>query len=366
MARRERGEGSVYQDRQGQWWAKVPILDGSGGCRRTRAAPNTRQEAERRRKTLVAERDGGTHLREAQRRCETYLQEWLVIKAQKVEAGSVAFYKRHVEYALPYIGRHPLERVNAPMLERMFAALEADGLNVTSVGHVRAVLRNAFNYAVKNGILARNPVLTTDAPRASGFQALALTFDETAALLDAARGERLEAFIHMALALGLRKCELLRLHWRDVDLEARTLKVQRSKSRAGRRALPLPDVLVALLRYHWARQQEERAITPGWKEHGLVFPSEVGTPMDGRNVLKIFKRIAVAAGLPATLRIHDLRHTAITQWIGTGADPKSAQSLAGHADPRLTLQIYAQAEAERLRGSVEAAETERARRRRAQ
>lgn len=361
--RRPRGEGSIYEDKHGQWWAKVPLLDGSNGYRRARAAPNTRSEADRRRKALVAERGLGTDLRASQQSAGTFLQDWLIDCARRVQAGSVAFYKRHVEYALPHIGHLAMERLAVQHFHRMYATLAKDGLGPTSIGHVRAVLRNALNAAVKQGVISRNVAALTDPVRPSDFQAIALTFDEAAAFLDAARGERLEAFIHLAIALGLRKSELLRLHWRDIDYDLRVIRVQRSKTKTGVRTLPLMDVLVGLLRAHWARQQEERAVTPAWKEHGLVFPSEVGTPLDPRNVLKPFKRIAVRAGLPSTIRIHDLRHSAITQWIGTGADPKSAQALAGHADARLTLQIYAQSEAERLRSSVDAAESERARRR---
>jgi site-specific recombinase XerD len=63
------------------------------------------------------------------------------------------------------------------------------------------------------------------------------------------------------------------------------------------------------------------------------------------------------------VRPHDLRHTVITDWIASGADPRSAQGLAGHASPLTTQRIYAETRVERLREVVE--ETEKRRKRQA-
>jgi hypothetical protein len=72
----------------------------------------------------------------------------------------------------------------------------------------------------------------------------------------------------------------------------------------------------------------------------LVFPSEVGTPMSGRNLYRAFKIRVKRASLPQTLRFHDLRHTCATLLLRQGINPKFVQELLGHADISLTLNTY--------------------------
>ena len=76
-----------------------------------------------------------------------------------------------------------------------------------------------------------------------------------------------------------------------------------------------------------------------WQDHGLVFPSTVGTPMSGGNLNRSFKATLRRAGLPAA-RFHDLRHTCATLLLRQGVNPKYVQELLGHADISLTLNTY--------------------------
>jgi integrase len=77
-----------------------------------------------------------------------------------------------------------------------------------------------------------------------------------------------------------------------------------------------------------------------WEDHGLVFPSEVGTPISGRNLYRAFKIRAKRSSLPQTLRFHDLQHTCATLLLKQGVNPKFVQELLGHADISLTLNTY--------------------------
>ncbi|HEY6581299.1 MAG TPA: tyrosine-type recombinase/integrase, partial [Rubrobacter sp.] len=106
------------------------------------------------------------------------------------------------------------------------------------------------------------------------------------------------------MTAGLRQGELLALKWEDVNFEGAnpTLEVRRSLSKTrGRRTFVTPKSgrgrhlrlsrrAVSALRAHRKRQLEERVRKAGlWEDHGLVFPSEVGTPMSGRNLYRAFK-----------------------------------------------------------------------------
>jgi integrase len=102
---------------------------------------------------------------------------------------------------------------------------------------------------------------------------------------------------------------VLGLQWDDLDLANQTLTVRRAlqrlngkltltepKSEASSRTLALPAVLVTMLKAHQRLQAEERqAMRDRWREHNLVFPSTVGTPMEPRNLSRQFKTALKAA-----------------------------------------------------------------------
>jgi integrase len=89
-----------------------------------------------------------------------------------------------------------------------------------------------------------------------------------------------------------------------------------------------------------------------WQEHGRVFASEVGTPIDGRSLLGQFKRLTRRAGLPEGLHFHDLRHTALTRLAERGTPPAVVQAIAGHTTPTLALRVYTHAELDALRAAI--------------
>lgn len=150
-------------------------------------------------------------------------------------------------------------------------------LSPLTVTYVHAVLKSALEHAVREDELPRNVArnVKTTAPRPRRFQPL--TAAEARQLLEAARKDGLHALYELALRTGLRKGELLGLHWEDLDLGARTASISRSlqrtrtnglpvlptKTRASKRRIALPTQCVHSLRDHQDRQEEERKAA-GW------------------------------------------------------------------------------------------------------
>jgi integrase len=77
-----------------------------------------------------------------------------------------------------------------------------------------------------------------------------------------------------------------------------------------------------------------------WRDHGLVFPSTVGTPLYHRNVVRSLKALLKRAGLPSSIRLYDLRHTCATLLLARNVHPKYVQELLGHASIAQTLDTY--------------------------
>ena len=103
----------------------------------------------------------------------------------------------------------------------------------------------------------------------------------------------------------------------------------------------LTSTAVEALKRHSERQAQEmmRADTL-YQDQGLVFASLVGTPLSRRNLTRSFTALLRRAGLPHTVRFHDLRHTGDTLLLSRGYNGKFVQELLGHATIAITLDTY--------------------------
>jgi integrase len=164
------------------------------------------------------------------------------------------------------------------------------------------------------------------------------------------------------LAFGLRRGEALGLHWSALDWETATLKVTHGvkrvqvrtanserrtrlivgelKTSRSRRTLFLTPQIVELLRRHRVRQAEDRiAVGEAWEDHGLIFPSKVGTPLDPDNVSHVFSRICRRAGL-GHWHLHELRHSGASLMLAQGTDLYVVSEVLGHSSVAITKDVY--------------------------
>src|SRR5262249_57377626 len=145
---------------------------------------------------------------------------------------------------------------------------------------------------------------------------------------------RLGGCLVLGLCTGLRSGELIALRWEDVDLNSRQVRVRQALQRAdgklrivepktstSRRTVVLPRLAVRRLREHRKRQNAQRlALGEAWREHGLVFASTIGTPIEPRNINRRWDELRVRAGLDG-LRLHDLRHRCATFILAAAHPP---------------------------------------------
>jgi integrase len=199
-----------------------------------------------------------------------------------------------------------------------------------------------------------NVAAATTPPKPQPKEIRPLDSEQAKTLLEAARGERLEALFVVAVTGGLRIGELLGLRWEDIDLERGAMRVARTLSGAksgprfttpknGKgRTIMLTRQAVEALRSHRKRQNEERLMVGLlWEDYGLAFPSTTGRPLSRNSVdRRCFKPLLRRAGLPPATRLHDLRHTCATLLLGQGVHPKFVQELLGHASIAITLNRY--------------------------
>ncbi|MEJ7816497.1 MAG: site-specific integrase [Rubrobacter sp.] len=286
---------------------------------------------------------------------EEYLNRWLSDSVRDtVRQRTYERYESLVRvHIVPSIGRVKLKALTPAHLRRLYRERLDAGLAPRTVLHVHRTLSKALKQATDDGLIPRNAAGPVKPPRPRREEIRPLDPEQVRALFEAAAGDRLEALYVMAVTTGMRRGELLGLRWEDVNLEAGMLQVRRTLSepkggyifeapKSGKgRSVRLTRKATMALREHRKRQLEDRMQKAGyWQDHGLVFPSTIGTPTSGGNLSRAFKAALERAGLPNSTRFHDLRHTCATLLLRQGVNPKYVQELLGHADISLTLNVY--------------------------
>lgn len=354
--RRGKGEGTIYERPDGSWCAIVDhgVIDGKR--RRTSLYGKTRKEVVEKLKALRLQELQGMAIDRPKQTVAQFLNLWLEqVVAVRNKPRTQRSYQDMVRlHLIPHLGRHLLDKLAASHIQAMLNAMHSKGLSARSVQYAKGVLHRALNVAVKWDLVVRNVAARADAPAGKARPIAPLTEAQARKLLDAVKGHRMEALYRVALSLGLRRGEVLALRWEDVDFDKGTLrisgalqrvdgKLHRStpKTEASAATLPLPDTLARVLRQHQAAQALVRANRKDWEEHGYVFPSERGTPMEPRNLVRHFKAALKRADLPKTIRFHDLRHSCATLLIAQGVHPRVVMEILRHANISVTMNTYA-------------------------
>jgi integrase len=190
-----------------------------------------------------------------------YLRSWL----RSAHEQSPKTLERYGELAerqiIPHLGRYPLQKLKPEHVQEWHSTLLNNGLSARTVTHANRVLSLAFGRAVQNGALARNVASVHRPPTVEDTEIEILSPEQIMAVLDSLQGHSLHPIVSLALATGIRRGELLGLQWGDVNLDAATLRVERSleetktglrlkppKTKRGRRNITLPSDTVAMLR----------------------------------------------------------------------------------------------------------------------
>jgi len=238
-------------------------------------------------------------------------------------------------------GRRPLVSVR-PSEVQAWAAELSRTQSAATARHSLGVLRRVFDYAVRDGVIQRNPASGIRLSKVQGNDPRPLTHDELWRLAEQLNAARDRLLVLVAGYCGLRWGELAALRWSDVDLQGRTLRVVRAYSEEAPRGELSP------VKNHQARTVPIPAIVSGelaeYKSQsnpdGLVFPSVTGTPLRNRNWRRdVFDSAVEALGLKITP--HNLRDTAASLAIQEGASVVAVARLLGHESAATTLNHYA-------------------------
>jgi integrase len=245
------------------------------------------------------------------------------------------------KHVVTVLGNVKLSNLTPAHLQGFYRSKLDAGLSPRTVQYIHVVLHRALKQALRWGLVVRNVAEAVDPPRVPKKDITPLSPEQARAFLKAASGTRLKALYVLAVHTGMRQGELFNLRWDDVDLDIGVLRVRGTKTARSRRTVTLSEAASEVLRSHLERQLGEiDGAGSLWRENGLVFATEIGTPLNRHNLTqRSFKPLLEQAGLPQ-IRFHDLRHTCATILLSQGVHAKLVQELLGHATIAITLDTY--------------------------
>lgn len=396
---RRNGEGSIRQRKDGRWEARVWVFATDGSEVRRSVYGDSWDEAHEAMIKLQSDKMAGIRIPASADTVGDYLAYWLSqIAEPRVRPSTMASYRWLITtYVLPYLGSKKLARLRPADIRTFLNRLKGvcqccalgkdkrrmergqaarccaltpqrccEGfLSDGSVRYAHRLVRAALQDAIVDELIATNPARHLRISHRYRPKFTPWTADEARRFLKAAREDRWYALYSVALALGLRRGEALGLRWIDVDLIDNVISVRRTlqrvngvltngpvKTESSDRKVGVPAALARVLTLHKAEQARESKIAKKWTDHGMVFATKLGTPIEPRNLNRHFDQLCERAGVPR-IRFHDLRHSCATILYDQGVPIENIQDVLGHSSPTITKTIYVEATRKIQRDAVD-------------
>ncbi|QNE45862.1 site-specific integrase [Glaciihabitans sp. INWT7] len=357
MSKRANGEGSIYQRKDGRWTAATYVLTLDGGRRRRQIYGATRKAVSQQLGELNSKTDRGIPAAVDSWTVETYASHWLEeIAPTALRPSTRANYAWVMrKYIVPLLGRNKLRSLRPDHVRKLHGEVLELSSSPSTVQLAHAVLRSMLSEAMREQYVDRNVALLTRPTRIEKVDVVPWSAEEATTFLDSVDGHPFAGLFTLALALGMRRGELLGLRWQDVDLDEHKLHVRQTVQRLGRgeglvmgppktarsrRSIPLPQLCVdALIARHRVQDEDRRIIREGWTELDLVFTTTIGTVIEPSNLRRSFNRAIELAGL-RQIRFHDLRHTCASLLLAQGVPMRVVMEILGHSTMSITSDLY--------------------------
>lgn len=361
MARRAKGEGNIRKRKDGKWLVTFPTgLYKENGKREYiyKYCP-TQADAKEALQKLQAEKNMGVNQSKAALKTGDWLDTWIEKhKAPKLAPATLSSYRNNFRLHIkPSVGEIPLRDLTTYHIQRMLDNI--DGSLSTFIKNYN-IIHGALEKAVELGMIPRNPCKGVAFPKDDKEQMRVLSQEEQKRFIAALDGEYYRAMFLTYLYTGMRMGEGIPLQWNDIDLEKRTIRVNKKaivahdykhhsakqevqdfcKTKSSKRTIVITTGLAAILAEHKeAMKQLAENMGEEWSEDGLVFKNSRGNMVYSRNLQWVLYRILEKAGIDGAT-MHTLRHTYATRCFEAGVDIKAISEQLGHANVKTTYNIY--------------------------
>ncbi|MCI9424541.1 MAG: site-specific integrase [Flavonifractor sp.] len=313
-----------------------------------------------------------------------YVQKWLEYIHRKVDEVTYQGYELLAQrQIIPWFQEKStkLDEVSLPLLQEYIdekatkgRADGKGGLSPRSLRLHKNILYQSLTEAVKDGLIASNPCQHVILPKNVRYESHFYTVEQLNQFFEAIRDEPLYPLLKITAIYGLRRSEVLGLKWDSIDFGAGTMTIRhtvskvtkavekdKTKNATSYRSFPLTEEAQRIFQAAKAEEEKNRRLFGRqYQESDYVFKWADGRSYSPDYITSKFPALLKKHGMPH-IRLHELRHSCASLLINAGFTLKDVQEWMGHADIKMTANIYGhldvsrkQSMAEKLSGDLSA------------
>ncbi|MFW6030214.1 MAG: tyrosine-type recombinase/integrase [Halanaerobiales bacterium] len=360
----------ITQTESGKWQAQAYVGKdpNTNKYKRKYKTFKRKKDAENWAKEVELEASDGIVIEPGEITLGELLRRWLNNYKNKIAGSTYDGYKGKIEsHLIPALGAIKLKDLQPLHVETYFSKKrikgrkdgKSGGLSENTLHKHYVILNKAMKQAVKWRLIKVNPVAAIESPQPEDKEKKAMTEAEFNKLMKVAKKEDcwMFNFLIVAIFTGMRRSEILGLHWSEVEFENKIIRVthtlvpkigegsvlkNKTKNKSSKRSIKISDTVVKVLKEHKKMQTEIRLqLGPKYNDTlNLVFCKEDGTKYYPGTINKKLNRLLKKADLPLEYGIHTMRHTFATINLKNGVNPKIVQEMLGHSTIATTLDVY--------------------------
>ena len=371
MSKRANGEGSItfYSSRNCYRGQLTIGIDEKGKAKRKSFYGKTKKEVKEKMDNYkLLNPIGAAAINEYT--VATWFNYWIWnIKKRDIKPTTFAryesVYRTHIEGS--EIANIPLYKLKLNNIQAYYNKLLDNGTPIATIKQINSKLKTCLDSAEKNNYIEKNYCKLVEIPTDTKDKKIEVfSVDQQKQFAETVKGHKLELLFLTALCTGLRIGEISGLKWSDIDFDNHTLTVNRTVERValfdkdgkrhyetieqtpktsnGFRTVPIVSYIFNSLLEHKVQQDAIKREIPNFNEYDLIFCDKKGYYLNPNSIGGAFHRIQNKMNIPKDehIKFHGLRKTFATRLFEKGVPPKTVQTLLGHSDIEITLNIYTQ------------------------
>ena len=332
---------------------------------------SSRRQAELERDKISAQLQSGSTYSPSKMTLNELSKRWLETYVEKnLAPATQQSYKEKLKmHIIPYLGNKRADKITPYDIDNLYNKLlekpssrknkngDTTTLSPTTVHRVHEVLSSMFSCALRWNLVPYNPCTKVIKPKYKRTKMSCYDEETSKKLITTLLQKaptKYKCFVILAMLTGLRRGELVGLHWDDIDFKKSTITVNRSacylgkqgtfekdtKTDASNRTIAVSNICFELLK-QWRAEQSKIRLAQGanWKGAENIFATDDGRIMNPATGPKWFSKFIAKNNFPH-IRFHDLRHTFATLLVNNNVDVNTVSHKLGHASTTTTLQFY--------------------------
>ena len=348
--------------KRGSTWTYVYyIIDSETGDRKQkwRGGFKTQKEASEDMVKTKAAILNDTYTNDSKIAIKQYLDRWCQTNRESLAPNSILSYKYCIEnHVIPSLGKIRLSELTKERLTSFYSKLEKDGLSPSTIKYINSILHKAFNDAIADQLISKNPCNNAKRPKIKKYKSTVLNINQIQTILQKCIGTNCETELIIALTTGMRRGEVLGLRFSDFDFENSTVHVQQQvttvfdesdkriwgvkslKTEESDRIIYVPPIVIESVKGRRIKiNQQKLLLGSKYNDLNLVCCADNGQCLSPNILCWQFKKLLKELNLP-NIRFHDLRHSCATALLDLDVPLKVISQMLGHSSITITADVY--------------------------